>query len=114
MRTIIAGCRDIENEILVFGAIVQSGICITEVVSGGAKGVDRLGEEWADRNNIPVKLFPAQWKEHGKAAGPIRNDAMAIYANALIAIWDGQSRGTKNMIDNAIKYKLKIIHIHII
>lgn len=53
--------------------------------------------------DIPVKRFPADWDRHGRAAGPIRNCQMAQYADALIAIWDGKSRGTKNMIDEMNK-----------
>jgi len=71
----------------------------TEVVSGGAQGVDRLGEEWAKLNSIPVKVYPADWERHGKAAGPIRNAEMSIYAGGLIAFWDGVSKGTAHMID---------------
>jgi hypothetical protein len=113
MKTIIAGCRNIDNEILVWGVIKQSGIRITEVVSGGAKGVDKLGEDWANFIKVPVKLFPAQWDKYGKVAGPMRNEKMAEYADALIAIWDGKSSGTRNMINTAITNRLKIIHIHI-
>jgi hypothetical protein len=53
-------------------------------------------------------VFPADWKTHGKAAGPIRNRQMAKNAEALIALWDGNSRGTKNMIETATKLGLKV------
>jgi len=59
---------------------------------------DGLAEEWARENGIPIKRFPADWDKHGKAAGPIRNRAMAEYADALLAVWDGESKGTANMI----------------
>lgn len=72
---------------------------ITEVVSGGAEGVDQLGKDWAYKNGIPSKQFNAHWSENGRAAGPMRNREMAAYADALIAVWDGESRGTKNMIE---------------
>jgi len=108
MRTIIAGGREVINQLLVDNAIVASGFQITEVVSGGAPGVDTLGEQWAANNTIPVKRFPAEWSLHGKAAGPIRNRQMAEYAEALVAVWDGLSRGTKNMIDTARMVGLKV------
>jgi len=79
---------------------------ITEVVSGGAKGVDRLGELWAQKRNIPITRFPAEWNKYGKRAGYIRNKEMALYADALLAIWDGESKGTKHMIDSALEQGL--------
>ena len=111
MKTIIAGSRDVVDWEIVHVAMLNSGFTVTEVVSGGAKGVDTLGEQWAYRCEIPVKRFPADWDKNGKAAGPIRNRQMAAYADSLVAVWDGQSRGTKNMIDEAKKRGLKV-HIH--
>lgn len=103
MKVIIAGSRDINDYSLVEEAIEDSQYTISEVVSGKAKGVDYLGEVYAKRKHIPVKDFPADWDTYGKAGGPIRNEQMAKYADALIAIWDGESKGTKNMIDAAKK-----------
>ena len=68
------------------------------IVSGGASGADALGERYAKDRGLAVKRFPAQWQAYGRAAGPIRNQAMAKYADALVAFWDGKSRGTANMI----------------
>ena len=99
MRVIIAGSRTIEDYDLVKKAIKDSGFDITEVVSGGAIGVDCLGEWWAEENDIPVKEFTAYWHIQGKPAGILRNQQMALYANALIAVWDGKSKGTKHMIE---------------
>lgn len=98
MKVVIAGSRSIQKQEDVDYAMSFCPFEITEVVSGGATGVDTLGENWAKANNIPVKVFPAQWDLHGKAAGFIRNEQMAKYADALIAIWDGKSRGTEHMI----------------
>lgn len=111
MRVIIAGPRDYLNYDKVLKAIVGSGLVITEVVSGGATGVDRLGERWAKSRDIPIALFPADWSTHGKAAGPIRNKQMAEYADALIAIRRGFTPGTANMIETARWYGL-LVHIH--
>ena len=101
MKVIIAGSRHINNPDFVAQAIAESGFSISEVVSGGAAGVDTMGERWARLNGIPIKVFPAKWKVHGKAAGPIRNQEMAEYANGLVAVWDGKSSGTKDMINRA-------------
>lgn len=111
MRVIIAGSRTISNPFTLDGAIIKSGILIDEVVSGGVNGVDKLGILWAQRNNIPVKLFLPDWAMYGRSAGPIRNKQMAQYAQGLIAIWHKQSRGTKDMIDQARLNGLKI-YIH--
>lgn len=101
MKVIIAGSRGITNEQLIFSAIKDSGFEITEVVSGGAEGVDKFGEKYANRFDIPLKIFPADWKRKKASAGIIRNAEMANYAEALIAVWDGKSKGTKNMIEIA-------------
>jgi len=71
------------------------------IVSGGAKGADALGERFAKEHNLRIEVHPADWNKHGKAAGPIRNAEMADVADALIAFWDGESRGTKSMIELA-------------
>lgn len=79
-----------------------------EIVSGGARGADFLGERFAEENIMPLKQFPADWDAHGRAAGIIRNEEMARYADMLIAFWDGQSRGTKHMIDTALDHGLEV------
>lgn len=75
----------------------KKGLMI-EIVSGGAKGADYLGEKLAKKKGFRVKKFEAEWDKHGNSAGMIRNFKMAQYANILIAFWDGKSRGTGNMI----------------
>lgn len=113
MKVIIAGTRykDKANKIpfddfkLIVEAVDRSGFEITEVVCGMAIGVDKLGEQWAIANNIPVKEMPANWNAHGKAAGPIRNRQMAEYADAAVIIWDGVSDGSRNMVNEMIRKK---------
>lgn len=108
MKVIIAGSRKIDSYDCVLGVVANSGFKITEVVSGAAKGVDSIGEEIAYNFGIPVVSFPAEWDKYGKAAGHIRNEQMAKYADALIAIWDGRSPGTKHMITVAKKLGLQV------
>jgi hypothetical protein len=107
MKTIIAGSRTIKDYLIIEHAIKESGFKITEVVSGCAPGVDRLGEKWAEKHGVPIKRFPADWDSFGRAAGAIRNGQMAEYAGALIAIWDGISSGTEDMIKKAQKRGIK-------
>lgn len=100
MKVIIAGSRGITSQSIVEEAMEEAGFpVVTEVVSGTARGVDRLGEAWAEMRDIPVKRFPADWDRYGKSAGYRRNQDMAKYADALVAVWDGESKGTGHMID---------------
>lgn len=106
MKVIIAGSRSITDITTVIRAIEESGFEITEVISGGARGVDLLGEEWAQSHSIPVRQFLPDYKTHGRRAPLERNKAMATYAaeeprGALIAVWDGLSSGTWHMINEA-------------
>lgn len=113
MKVVIAGTRykDPANKIpfddyeLVSQAMQRCNFDVTEVVCGMAIGVDRLGETWAIVNGIAVKEMPANWNKHGKAAGPIRNREMAEYCDAAVVVWDGESPGSRNMIDQMIHLK---------
>lgn len=110
-KTIIAGSRhlyDYDQLLRLIGQYREGGGTITEVVCGCAPGVDTMGKIWALENEIPVKMFPADWKTHGRAAGPIRNRQMAEYADALLLLWDGKSRGSANMLQEAEKRDLTI------
>ena len=108
MRTIIAGSRGITDYRQVCDAVTESCFDVTTVVSGTARGVDQLGEQWARGHGVPVDRFPAQWNRDGKAAGYKRNVVMAILSDALIALWDGKSRGTKHMIEEAKRRGLRV------
>ncbi len=108
MKLIIAGGRDYKLTSHNFLKLedILSFYWISEVVSGGATGADECGEWWAAQHNIPVKQFPADWKTHGKVAGPIRNKQMAEYADA-VALFPG-GRGTESMYQEAIKAGMQI------
>lgn len=108
MKVIIAGSRTITNYSELYAAIAESLFEIDEVVCGGAAGVDSIGRDWAMESGIPVRTFQAKWVEHGKVAGPIRNQQMAEYADALILIWDGKSKGSSDMLQRAARRGLKI------
>lgn len=105
MKVIIAGSRGVTDYDLIKLAVNGCPYDITEVVSGTARGADKLGELWAHENNIPIKQFKPEWDKFGKFAGYYRNKQMGNYADALIAIWDGQSKGTKQMIDYMVGLK---------
>lgn len=101
MKLIIAGGRDINLQPFnVYDYLEEKDISpedIELVISGGATGVDTGADYFSRHYDIPFKEFPANWLKHGKAAGPIRNREMAKYGDALLLIWDGQSRGSANM-----------------
>lgn len=115
MRVIIAGSRTATDERDLEEAIASCLFKdqITEVVCGGARGADELGHIWATQNKIPIKMFLAEWGRLGKRAGFARNYEMAQYADGLIALWDGLSRGTESMIRLARSHDLKV-HVHIL
>lgn len=112
-KVVVAGSRTIVDYQLVCDEIAASKYNVTELVSGVAKGVDLLGEQWAIDRLIPVKRFAADWKKHDRAAGPIRNKEMAEYCDMAIVIWDGESKGTKNMIEQMKRLK-KPCHVRIV
>lgn len=108
MRTIIAGSRDIDEIKYVIQAIKLSKFKITEVICGGARGPDTQGKNWAFIHDIPVNEFLPDWNTSGKNADFIRNEKMVKNVDALILIWDGESKGSKHMLNLAMMYNLKI------
>lgn len=110
-RVIIAGGREFNNYQYLKDSMdyfLQNIDDDISVICGMARGADTLGEKYAKENGYEVCYFPADWDKYGKAAGYIRNEEMADNADALVAFWDGSSRGTKHMIDIANKHKLMV------
>lgn len=105
MKLIIAGKRDfyvdelfIDRFLDFFGLPEHTrAVAPYEIVSGGASGIDSCGEAYARWLGIRCKIFPAQWSTLGPKAGPVRNAQMAEYADALLLIWDGESKGSASM-----------------
>lgn len=109
MRTIIAGSRTAKyTDVLAALAACSFTEEISEVVCGMARGSDFHSRVWAGLHRIPIKEFPADRGKQGRAAGPIRNRQMADHADALIAVWDGQSPGTRHMIEEAKRKGLQV------
>ena len=110
MKIIIAGGREFNDYDLLKSKCdeilrLQTDI---EIVSGKARGADKLGEDYAKEKGYKIKEFPADWEKYKKGAGYIRNKKMAEYSEGLIAFWDGKSKGTKSMIDLAKQHGLKV------
>jgi len=111
MKVIIAGSRSFRNYSfltskldLLFSRCTEE----IEIVSGTARGTDTLGEHYAHAKNLKLHKFPAAWNFNGRSAGYIRNEKMAKFSDALVAFWDGKSRGTHHMIDLAKKHSLRV------
>jgi predicted Rossmann fold nucleotide-binding protein DprA/Smf involved in DNA uptake len=117
MRLIIAGGRKFDDYDLLCD---ETSYWIVElvgeqeevvIISGLAKGADTLGCQFASENGYPLEGYAAEWDKYGRSAGIRRNKLMAKRADALIAFWDGESKGTMHMIDfaNAMGLKVKVV-----
>jgi hypothetical protein len=122
MRVVIAGSRDLTNlryvdlGVYVFERVHKWGK-VVQVVSGGAPGIDSLGEDYSFEHDLCLKRFPVskmEWDLLGPSAGHLRNGKMARYADALIAIWDGSSPGTRNMIGQMIELGKPVTVLHVL
>ena len=114
MRVIISGSRTCHDKELIHKALENTKFTITELISGGAQGVDLIGEEWAHSKNIPVKTYKPHYAiENPRYAPLIRNADMARDGEALIAIWKDNSRGTAHMIKcmQDLKKPVEIIQV---
>lgn len=122
LRVVICGSRQISDPEEVRKAIsdgakkfAAQGAEIGVVMSGQAAGPDTIAAYLAQAHGIPVEKYPAEWSKYDRRAGIVRNEKMAETMEACIAIWDGTSRGTNNMIMLAQrKLPESMIHIHII
>jgi hypothetical protein len=113
MKVLIAGSRTFNDYDLLQRTFLERYILseVQEIISGGAKGADELGEALAKDMNIPVTRFPAQWGTYGKKAGMLRNLDMAEYCTHALIFWDGESKGTEHMIDSILKIKKPLVKI---
>lgn len=107
MKTAVIGSRTFNNQKKLFEVLSKHNISL--VISGGAKGADKLAESYADVSNIEKLIFLPDWGKHRKAAGFIRNKDIIENAELVIAFWDGVSKGTKHSIDLAVSLGKKVI-----
>jgi len=106
MKVVICGSRDLENYQLVEEAVSRSGFSISTVLSGGSRGVDRLGITFACNHHHLVQVYMPEWERLGKRAGIVRNRKMVEAAEAVIAVWNGKSLGTRSLIELAFRHTL--------
>ena len=110
MKVAVIGSRGFNDYELVVKTL--SKMTITLLVSGGAKGADSLGEQYAIENNIETKIFLPDWEKHKRAAGMIRNTDIINESEVVVAFWDGESKGTLDSINKAKKLNKKLIIIN--
>lgn len=115
MKLIIAGGRDLNVSIENIEQVINEfNLNPTIVISGKARGIDACGENWANYKNIPIDPYAIskeEWNKIGKAAGPLRNKQMAEYGDTLLLIWDGKSKGSKNMKEEMQKLNKPIYEV---
>ena len=120
MKLAVIGSRSLnkeEHRLIVYRSIndlaFERDVEISEIVSGGAKGVDSFAESYANARRISCKIFEAEWEKYGKSAGFKRNGQIALYADAILAIWDGKSKGTMHTVRLAEQFRkpVKIIKV---
>lgn len=117
---IIAGGRDFDDffsaDKFIKKVFKESGVVKKRdivIISGGARGADKIAEDFSKKYELKNIIMNANWDLNGKAAGHIRNKEMASKSlefeeRTLIAFWDGKSKGTKNMIENANRMKIDV------
>ena len=111
MKIIIAGSRDFDNFLTLRDKLdffLQNVKEEIQIVSGGARGADKMGETYSKLRGYGLKIFKADWNKYGKKAGYLRNEEMAKYGTHCVCFWDGKSKGTKHMIDLAKQYQLNL------
>lgn len=113
MRILVCGGRDYENVAKLWAeldAIDIDGV-VRLVVDGGAAGADYWAHQWALARNKPYHRYFADWKTHGKAAGPIRNQRMLDEGNPDLVVAFPGGKGTADMVDRATKANIKVIRV---
>ncbi len=99
MKILIAGSRSITDFDLT--PLIPSDA--TVIVCGGANGVDRLAEEYADRHRISKIVLQPQYEKYGRAAPLKRNEDMVNTCDMILVLWDGVSKGSQYTIEYAKK-----------
>ena len=108
MKLIVAGTRTFSDFQLAESEILKIATPEDTILSGCARGADEIGEKIARKYGMKIERYPADWSLYGRMAGPIRNEQMAKNADSCIVFWDGESRGTRSMIELAKKYHLNL------
>ncbi len=114
MKVLVCGGRDFTDRELVFQTlddISETECRITEIITGGARGADSFAVEWSGSRGVRSIVHPAQWKTHGKSAGPIRNRRMLVKEEPHLVVAFPGGRGTRNMTVLAMQYRVEVKEI---
>ena len=108
MKLAISGSRGLSVDLNEY--IESLGLTISEIITGGAKGIDKCAEEYAIQHDIKLTIIRPDYKNYPYRAAPIiRNKEIVSKCDVLLAIWDGNSKGTKATIDFARKQNKTVI-----
>jgi hypothetical protein len=112
MRVLITGGRDFGDRELLFGALdsLHAAHGFTTLIHRDAKGADRLAGEWADARGVSVEAHPADWKKHGRGAGPVRNQKMLEQKPDLVVAFPG-GKGTADMVRRAKEAGIEVVAV---
>jgi len=110
MRVLVCGGRDFKN-LELLRQTMDSLLGVSCIIEGGALGADKCAAYWAQLSGIPIETFCADWKTHGKAAGPIRNKRMLDEGKPDLVVAFPGGRGTSNMMMQARKAGVPVMEI---
>ena len=110
MRVLVCGGRDYTDKDALYAYLdlLHSVQPIEVVIHGAARGADSLGAQWAKDRGIKVDPYPADWKRHPKAAGPIRNQQMLDEGKPDLVVAFAGGRGTADMVRRSIAAGVKV------
>ena len=113
MKLAIVGSRSFSDYELLKESVLRSFPNVSLIVSGGAKGADKLGEKLADELGLKTEIYLPDWARYGKGAGLVRNELIIKNSEGVIAFWDGLSKGTKKSIEISRTLKKKIVVVKV-
>jgi hypothetical protein len=116
VKVAVLGSRSVRSLAVVASAIQQSGFPVSQVLSGGARGVDSMAVAWAQQRGIPFRVFPAQWQFFGRSAGVIRSRELLRHSQAVVLVWSGCRRcspGSWHELSEAQRIGLPVFEVRV-
>jgi len=112
-KVLICGGRDFDNRDVLFTTLDDLNLrfCFSCVITGGAKGADRLAHLWAAKNHLDAKVYPANWERHGKMAGILRNREMLKEESPDLIVAFPGGRGTEDMVKIGRKAGVEVFEV---
>ena len=112
VKAVIVGSRSI-GAVDMDGALSRLGIDPSMVISGGARGVDRIAETWARARGIETRILKPDWRRYGRGAALKRNRELVEAGDVVVAFWDGTSRGTMHTVRTAEELGKRVHVVHV-